>query len=176
MPDDGSLLPDVSRFKKPSVIDDAGKNRFSEEESEPSAPVAEVDYSSNPFFASAQQSATPAYQPRYEVTQKHRGTLLLVLSTVALAGVSGGLAGLLTMYPYLFTLFIFSFPLNLITSFIAFQDLRAIRFGAMDPAGKTSTKVAFYLTTATNMIYLSFLVIILVMAKVGYDLLEQWFG
>lgn len=176
MPDDGSLLPDVSRFKKPSVIDDEGKNRFSEEESEGSAPSSEVDYSSNPFFTSAQQGAIPSYQPRYEVTQKHRGTLLLVLSIMALAGVSGGLAGLLTMYPYLFSLFIFSFPLNLITSLMSFQDLRAIRFGAMDPDGKTSTRIAFYLTIATNLIYLGFLVFILVMAKVGYDLLEQWFS
>lgn len=176
MPDDGSLLPDVSRFKKPTVVDDAGKNRFSEDEPEGAASPSDAEIENNPFYASTQQTLAPSYQPQYEVTLKHRGNLLLVLSILSTAAISGGLAGLYGLYPQLFVMFIFAFPLNLISSFMAFQDLRAIRFGAMDPAGRTITRIAFILTIANNLIYFLFFVVLLVMAKMGYDLLEQWFG
>jgi hypothetical protein len=144
------LRPNDPRFTKPSPFDSDGTNKFSEEKEvvaaravnadgsvEPDAPAADNIYNSS--------AASTPYQPRYEVSQSHRGGLLLGL---AITGLVSSLSGFLSLTGV--------WVLGWIPAFLAivpaacalglgWQDLRAIRLGAMDPRGETLTHLAFWL-------------------------------
>lgn len=146
------LRPNDPRFAKPSPFDTDGKNKFSEEKEIVAAKAlgadgsnldaADVTPSDNLYSSSA--TDTP-YQPRYVVSQSHRGGLLLGL---AITGLISSLSGFLSLAGW--------WTLGWIPSFLAivpaacalglgWQDLRAIRLGSMDPRGESLTQLAFWL-------------------------------
>lgn len=140
------LKPNDPRFTKPSPFDLEGKNRFSEANEVVTASAVNEDGSTfvdeNRYSASAE--STP-YQPRFEVSQGHRGVLLLVL---AVTGLVGSLFGISSLAGWWVLGWVFSF-LAIIPAGCAlglgWQDLRAIRLGAMDPNGRNLTQIAFWL-------------------------------
>ena len=140
------LKPNDPRFTKPSPFDGAGKNRFSEENEVVPATVANVDGSTaaEGSIYSGSAESTP-YQPRFEVSQGHRGVLLLVL---AITGFLGSLIGVSSLSGWWVLGWVFSF-LAIVPAGCALglgsQDLRAMRLGAMDPKGQTLTQIAFWL-------------------------------
>ena len=140
------LRPNDPRFTKPSLLDAQGKNLFSEGDEVVAAKVVGDDdpvaADENVYSPSAESIP---YQPRFEVSQSHRGVLLLVL---AITGVVGALCGISSLSGW--------WVLGWVPSFLAvipagcamglgWQDLRAIRMGAMDPKGNSLTQIAFWL-------------------------------
>src|SRR5437868_249819 len=141
------LRPNDPRFAKPSPFDAEGKNKFSEDKEIVAAKALGADGSmledapSDNIYSSS--AASNPYQPRYEVSQSHRGGLLLGL---AVTGLLSSLSGLLSLAGW--------WTLGWIPSFLAivpaacalglgWQDLRDIRLGSMDPKGETLTQIAF---------------------------------
>jgi hypothetical protein len=132
-----------------------------------SAPVAgpavgPTDASGENLFAAPSESASsrrrPAYQPYgYETTLPHRGGLVLALGIVGLVlsllGGLGGLAGWSGSFDMQSTLFLFGLaPLSFLSlgsslpaCILASHDLSAMQAGAMDAAGKTRTRVGYWL-------------------------------
>ncbi len=140
------LRPNDPRFTKPSVHDAEGKNLFSEGNEIVTAQAAGEDgtTAADDNIYSSSTASTP-YQPRFEVSQSHRGTLLMVL---AVTGVVGSLCGVSSLAGW--------WVLGWVPAFLAIvpagcavglglQDLRAIRMGAMDPKGQKLTHLAFWL-------------------------------
>jgi hypothetical protein len=140
------LRPNDPRFAKPSPFDPDGTNKFSEGKEVVTAKAVNEDGSTAPddniYSGSAESNP---YQPRFEVSQNHRGVLLLVL---AITGVVFSLFAVSSLAGW--------WVLGWIPSFLAivpagcalglgWQDLRAIRLGAMDPKGQNLTEIAFWL-------------------------------
>jgi hypothetical protein len=140
------LKPNDPRFTKPSPFDLEGKNRFSEANEVVTAAAVNEDGSTvvdeNLYGGSAE--STP-YQPQFEVSQGHRGVLLLVF---AVTGLVGSLFGIASLAEWWVLGWVFSF-LAIVPAGCAlglgWQDLRAIRLGAMDPKGHNLTQIAFWL-------------------------------
>jgi hypothetical protein len=145
------LRPNDPRFTKPSVHDAQGQNLFSEANEVVAAKAVNADGSTEPDSSVADDNiysgsteSTP-YQPRYEVSQSHRGVLLLIL---AITGLVCSLCGVSSLAGW--------WVMGWVPSFLAivpagcalglgWQDLRAIRLGAMDPKGENLTHIAFWL-------------------------------
>ena len=142
------LRPNDPRFTKPNLLDAQGKNIFAEGKGNEVAAAAAVqpDGSTVPDenVYSGSAASTP-YQPRYEVSQRHRGTLLMVLACTGLVGSLCGVSSLAGWW-----------VLGWVPSFLAivpagcalglgWQDLRAMRMGAMDPKGQNLTQTAFWM-------------------------------
>src|SRR5688500_8664478 len=79
------LRPNDPRFTKPNPLDAEGKNLFSEGNEVVTAAAVNADGSTaaseNIYSGSAESNPD---QPRYEVSQTHRGTLLMVLACTGL--------------------------------------------------------------------------------------------
>lgn len=148
------LRPSDPRFQRPPLRDAAGNNVFADPDTPvPAQPadggplparVVEPAGPDNCFAApAAVPGSEPAYRPQYVSTQKHRGILLLVLAITGLAGsgavlsvLSGlfvGLLGIVTIVP------------ASIAAVGARADLRAMEQGAIDPSGRTLTRLAMWL-------------------------------
>lgn len=140
------LRPNDPRFARPSPFDPDGTNKFSEGKEVVAAKAVNEDGSiapdDNVYSGSAESNP---YQPRYEVSQSHRGVLLLVLAITGLVSSFIGVSSLAGWW-----------VLGWIPSFLAivpaacalglgWHDLRAIRLGAMDPKGQNLTEIAFWL-------------------------------
>jgi hypothetical protein len=140
------LRPNDPRFTKPNPLDAEGKNLFSEGNEVVAAAAVSVAGSKaadeNVYSGSAE--STP-YQPRYQVSQRHRGTLLMVLACTGLVCSLCGVSSLAGWW-----------VLGWVPSFLAivpagcavglgWQDLRAMRMGAMDPKGQNLTQMAFWI-------------------------------
>ena len=142
------LRPGDPRFMKPSIHDAQGKNLFAE----PGQGGAELPTESAAFPGGNQQSNIYApskesvpYQPRYVVSQKHRGVLLMVLAVTGLLGAFVGLTSLLGVFVLGWVLSALSVVPSGCAWGLGAQDLRSIRMGAMDPAGLNLTRVATWL-------------------------------
>ena len=139
------LKPNDSRFSKPSPFDTDGKNKFSEEKEIVVASALNEDgtpVGGNIYAGSADDAP---YQPRYEVSQSHRGVLLLLLACTGLVCALLGVTSLtgwwvLGWVPSLLGIVPAGCALGL-----GWQDLRAMRLGAMDPKGQNLTHIAFWL-------------------------------
>jgi hypothetical protein len=117
-----------------------GNNRFAEPDeaksAEGSKPAAGV-------FAASSAAEKP-YQPRYETTAQSRGVFLLALAILGLAGVGTGFSSILG-----WTLG-WIFPLVALVAsatawLLAYQDLAAMKSGAMDDEGRAMTRFAMWL-------------------------------
>lgn len=140
------LRPNDPRFTKPSLLDAEGKNLFSEgNEVVPASAVNEDGSTVADENVYAPSAVDAPYQPRYEVSQGHRGALLMVL---AITGLMGALLGISSLAGWWVLGWVPAF-LAIVPSGCAmglgWQDLRAMRMGAMDPQGRNMTQLAFWL-------------------------------
>jgi hypothetical protein len=134
------LKPSDPRFQKPDMRDAEGKNRFGEGERPVEAPQAEAEV----YAAAAVDEARP-FVPRYEAQQQPRAGLLFLfgglawaaaaIGTISLAGVFdlGWLAPLLGIVP------------AAAAWFLANEDLKAIRVGAITADARSQTQHGFWL-------------------------------
>ena len=141
------LRPNDPRFARPSPFDPDGTNKFSEAKEVVAAKAVNEDGSADPddnLYSGGSAESSP-YQPRYELSQSHRGVLLLVL---AITGVLSSFVGLLSISGIWVLGWVFS-VLAIVPAGCAlglgWNDLRAIRLGAMDPKGQNLTEIAFWL-------------------------------
>ncbi|MFN0020639.1 MAG: hypothetical protein ACKVP0_20465 [Pirellulaceae bacterium] len=141
------LKPNDPRFTKPSLTDAAGRNVFAEGTGNEVVAASAVDGSSatldDNIYRSSADSAP--YQPRFEVSQGHRGVLLLVLATTGLVGSLLGFASLSGLWVLGWVFSFLSVVPAACAMGLGWQDLRAIRVGAMDPMGRNLTQIAFWL-------------------------------
>jgi hypothetical protein len=134
------IKPNDPRFQKPDIRDPGGKNRFGESEQ----PTEEAPPQHEAYSAGASDEARP-FVPHYEAQQRSRSRMWLVLGGLGWgAAVLGGvsLAGLL--------------PLGWICPLLgvgpagsawllAYEELKAIRVGAIDDSARPRTQHAFWL-------------------------------
>jgi hypothetical protein len=134
------LRPNDPRFQKPDVRNAAGKNQFGESQQTAVTPPG----GSEVFAAAASDEARP-FVPRYEAQQQPRTGLLLLLGGLAWASAAVGtlsLAGLLSLgwiCPLLG-----SGP-GAAAWFLAYEDLKALRVGAITADAQAQTRHAFWL-------------------------------
>lgn len=143
------LKPNDSRFQRPVLQDGEGKSRFTDPADDQLADAASATPTDGNIFAARTHAAgEKPYQPQYETTHRHRGTLLLTLAILGLSGAAGGataLAGLQLMG--------WVFPLLALCPaamawLLSLSDLSEMATGAMDPAGRSMTRLALWLGVA----------------------------
>jgi hypothetical protein len=135
------LLQPDGRFRRPSVVDEQGQNRFADSEQVDAPPP-----SSNLLAAPSNDPA--AYQPRYQAIVPHRGPLLAILGGVGvgmswlllLAFVNYAMLGVMASF--------FGVAMSLAVATIAYQDLKGMTLNAIDPAGRNATLLGFRLALA----------------------------
>jgi hypothetical protein len=134
------LRPNDPRFSRPNITDDAGKNRFAEPDE---AKAVEGSQQTASVFAAGSAADKP-YQPRYETTANSRGVYLLALAILGLAGVGTGFSSLVGWsLGWVFPLV--SLVASATAWLLAYQDLAAMKSGAMDDEGRTMTRVAMWM-------------------------------
>ena len=132
------LTPD-DRFK-PKKIGEADANPFSEGDAVLEAEASSAARQQNAFAPAATDSSRP-FLPQYEVTVGHRAWLLLLLDLISFfAGFLGVLVLLIGWILPLTGLV----PAGLVV-FLAADDLRTMRSGGRDPAGRPLTILALIL-------------------------------
>jgi hypothetical protein len=134
------LKPEDPRFRKPELRDEAGQNRFAEEE----AAKAGEDSKSGDAFATASGDARP-FDPRYEAHQTPRTALLYLLDGMAWTGAAVGVIALSGVIPAGWI-----FPLLGIAPagaawLLAWDDIKAIRTGAMAAEARPATRLAMWI-------------------------------
>jgi len=131
------LLQPDGRFRRPSVVDDQGRNRFGDEgEAAQTKPSDDV-------LAPPVDDVEPVYQPHYQAFVPHRGGLILSLgifgfaisSLLLLAFVNYAFLGLAASF--------FGIALSLGISVIAYHDLKGMSLGAIDERGHNGTLLGF---------------------------------
>lgn len=140
------LLQPGDRFRRPSVVDAEGHNRFAEL---PSATGEGANTQRNDELLAAPSDSSPvAYQPEYVAALPHRGgfiaglgaagfflcwLLLLTFTDYILLGVIASLLGV---------------TVSLATLILGYQDLKGMTVGAIDPQGRPMTLLGFRLALA----------------------------
>ena len=133
------LRPNDPRFNKPSVQDQAGKNRFGDDQ--PAAPSPEgVE-----LFAAAASDEPRPYVPKYDAQQAPRTRLLTILAVIGWACGLGGAMSLTgwLMMGWLLPLLGVGFAMT--AWLLAYQELKAIESGAIDASSRPQTRHAFWL-------------------------------
>jgi hypothetical protein len=131
------LLQPDGRFRRPSLVDDQGRNRFAESEEAGNAKA------SGNILAPPDGAAEPAYQPHYQAFVPHRGGLIAWLGIAGFA-MSWLLLLAFTDYAYLgLAASFFGIALSLGTSIIGYHDLKGMSLGAIDERGRDSTLLGF---------------------------------
>jgi hypothetical protein len=134
------LRPNDPRFAKPSITDDAGQNRFGDNEQE-----TDEQSPADVFAAPPAADQELPYQPRYETTAPSRGGWLVGLATLGIAGVLVGgfsLTGL-AMTGWIWPLL--GSVASVAAWLLAHSDLAEMRSGGRDESGRTTTRVAMWL-------------------------------
>jgi len=134
------IKPNDPRFKKPEILDAEGKNRFGESEQ----PVEEAPVQYEAYSAGPSDEARP-FVPHYEAQQRSRGGLWLTLGWLGWgAAVLGGIS--------LAGFFRGGWICPLLGAgpagsawLLAYEELKAIRVGAIDEAARPRTQHAFWL-------------------------------
>lgn len=139
------LRPNDPRFQKPSLADAQGQNRFSEgSPANPEAASAAAGSTPEGAYSSAASESRP-YQPKYEATEKGRSGLLLVLACAGLLGIVGGVLHLLGIFGTGSIAPLAALVPAMTAWFLAHEDLKAIRQGAMDEAHQPATRLAWWI-------------------------------
>lgn len=130
------LLQPDGRFRRPSMVDDQGRNRFGDSEQ-----VSDARPSSD-ILAPPRDDVEP-YQPRYQSSVPHRGGLIAALGVTGFA-----LSWLLLLaysdYAYLgLAASLVGITLSLGTTVMAYHDLKGLSLGAIDERGHDSTMLGF---------------------------------
>lgn len=130
------LLQPDGRFRRPSMVDDEGRNRFGDSEQTGDA------RSSNDILAPPVDDAE-SYQPQYQAVVAHRGGLIAGLGITGFA-LSWLLLLAYSSYAYLgLAASLVGITLSLGTSVMAFHDLKGFARGAIDERGRDSTLLGF---------------------------------
>jgi hypothetical protein len=138
------LLQPDDRFRRASVVDAQGKNRFADDATVGSASSANA---SNPLAAPA-DSTQPAYQPQFQTAYPHRGRFVAWLGTLGfllcwcllLVYVSQVMLGMAAA--------ILGISLSLAGVVLGYQELSGMTTGAIDPAGRSSALLGYRLGLA----------------------------
>lgn len=135
------LLQPDGRFRRPSVVDDQGQNRFGEGGvAGQEIPPAQT---SGDILAPPVDDSESTYRPRYQAFVPHRGGLILGLGILGFA-MSWLLLLAFTDYAYLgLAASFFGIALSLGTSVIGYHDLKGMSLGAIDDRGHDSTLLGF---------------------------------
>ena len=134
------LKPNDSRFHPLELRDEAGQNRFAEE----SAAPAGVDSKPGDAFATASDDARP-FEPRYEAHQAPRTALLYLLGGMAWTGAAIGVVALSGLIPAGWICPLLGIAPAGAASFLAWEDLKAIRTGAMAAEVRPATRLAMWI-------------------------------
>jgi hypothetical protein len=143
------LRPNDPRFAKPSIQDEAGKNRFGDDQ--PAAGPAE----GGELFAAAASEEPRPYVPKYEAQQAPRTRLLTLLAAI---GWGCGLGGAISLTGWLmmgWLLPLLGIGFAMTAWQLAYQDLKAIESGAIDASARPRTRHAFWLGLLGLLICLS---------------------
>src|SRR5947208_3549039 len=131
------IRPNDPRFQKPEIRNAEGKNRFAEGVSPEQSSENEKD-----VFAAAASDDERPYQPRYAAQQQPRSARLIALGglgwiaaalgAISLTGlfVSGSICPLLGLGP------------SAAAWLLAWEDLKAIRAGAIEEEARPQTRLA----------------------------------
>jgi hypothetical protein len=130
------LLQPDGRFRRPSMVDDEGRNRFGDSEQASHArPI-------NDILAPPTDDNEP-YQPKYQAFVPHRGGLIAGLGITGFA-MSWLLLLAYSSYAYLgLAASLVGITLSLGTCVMAYHDLRGFSLGAIDEQGHDSTLLGF---------------------------------
>jgi len=134
------LKPEDPRFRPLEFRDEAGQNRFGEEE----AAKAGVDSKSGDAFATASGDARP-FEPRYEAHQVPRTALLYLLGGMAWTGAAIGAVALAGLIPAGWICPLLGIAPAGAAWFLAWEDLKSIRTGAMDEEARPATRLAMWI-------------------------------
>jgi hypothetical protein len=130
------LLQPDGRFRRPSMVDDEGRNHFGDSEQ-----VGE-DRPSGDILAPPVDDAEP-YQPQYQGYVPHRGGLIAALGVTGFA-LSWLLLLAYSSYAYLgLAASLVGITLSLGTTVMAFHDLKGFAVGAIDERGHEKTLLGF---------------------------------
>lgn len=132
------LLQPDGRFRRESVLDEDGRNRFAE-------PLQASQAEDIGPLAAPADAGRPAYQPRYTESYAHRGFLVVTLGASSFAicwlllltytrymllGIAGAAVGM---------------ALAIATLIIGYHDLSGMTRGAIDATGRGQTILGFRL-------------------------------
>lgn len=134
------LKPNDPRFQKPEIHDPSGKNRFGEGPPPEQPPQAQ----SQVYAAAATEEARP-FVPRYEAQQQPRTGLLLVLGGLSWAGAALGAISLTGGFNLGWILPLLGIGPGLAAWFLGYEELKAIRVGAIGSESRSQTRYALWL-------------------------------
>jgi hypothetical protein len=133
------LRPSDPRFRKADLRDEAGKNRFAEEQ-QPAESAAGDDR----FQATADTDPRP-FRPRYDVQQEPRTRLLTSLGVAGWMAASLGAASLTGLIDSGWICPLLGVAPAAAGWLLARQDLEAIESGAIDSSASRGTRRAHWL-------------------------------
>lgn len=132
------LKPNDPRFRQPAMRDEAGTNRFGEEVEQGSEGRPGGD-----AFATASGDARP-YDPQYEVQQPARSGMLFVLGGLGWIGAAVGVLALLEWTATGWICPLLGLGPAAAAALLAWEDLKAIRAGAMADQNRLATRLALW--------------------------------
>jgi hypothetical protein len=134
------LRPNDPRFRKGELVDPQGKNRFGDE-AQPSAAPQEQDAI---YAVSAGDEARP-YAPQYEVQQAQRSTLLLLMAALGWVGAIIGAVSSTGIITSGWICPLIGAAPAAAAWLLAYEDLKALSLGAIDPTARPQTRLALWL-------------------------------
>lgn len=132
------LKPNDPRFRQPAMRDQAGTNRFGEEAEPSNEKIAVGD-----AFATTSGDARP-FDPRYEAQQPSRSGILFVLGGLGWIGAAVGVLALLEWTATGWICPLLGLGPAGAAALLAWEDLKAIRVGAMADQNHPATRLALW--------------------------------
>ncbi len=160
------LLQPDDRFRRKTVLDEQGRNLFSDSE----ANTNDENIAADPHSALAapRDSGPTAYQPQYIQSLGHRGPFIANLGTVSFACMW---LLLLVFTDYLFLGVAAAFlgiTLAIATLLLGYHDLRGMTLGAVDPAGRSKTLLGFRLALSGLILGMGGVLAVLWLLVIGF--------
>jgi hypothetical protein len=133
------LKPNDPRFQQPAVRDSDGQNRFSD-----SAPKAAAPAGRDVYAPAASDDERP-FAPEYTAQQRPRFQLLLVLGALGWLAAVVGAVSLTGIFDIGWLAPLLGIGPAAAGWLLAYEDLKAIRVGAIAAAARQPTRHAFWL-------------------------------
>lgn len=164
------LRPDDPRFQPRQMTQADGTNPFAEGDAVLEAEAANAAGSpasrAGTFTAPTPTDERP-FRVQYELTAPHRGGMLLILSVVSLVGAL--LGGLVTYLGWVLPLLAIVPAATVI--FLAMEDLRMMKLGGRDPAGRGLTRAALFVS---SLLALGLCTMVGLFIYWGMNILPEW--
>ena len=125
------------------------------------------------IFASPTVGPGFTYRPQFVTMQKDRGTLLLILSMIGLAGAAAGAMSLGSLFVWGWFIPFLTLAASVTAWFLGAQDLRAMHLGAMKSEGRTTTLLATWLGGFGTLLVVGFVAL---MVWLGFSFLPSFLG